>query len=334
MNTPPILTIALPTYNRPKQLAETLRRLLPQASPKWILQIHDNCSDAPVAEIHADLLAGFAPTTEVTVCRNKLNIGGNANILRCFEDCSTEWLVILADDDEIEPDYVAAFLGVIGTHPQITYANFCSSLYTRKHDYKTKGFTEFCHNVDDWGNLLFLPCGLYNTRAIMPYIRHGYNFAFTLAPHIAVLLQTLKEEQGECMFLNKFIIRNIPASGAVTWSRLNTNLMGLIVEMIPDRENQRAFFRKILAHSQSPASLASSLIERAYITGEDVKLIFELRILTFRCLTWRLRDFILFPLLRLLVAYPKLSVHIFRLLRRLRGYDPKKEVDMDLYQSL
>lgn len=332
MEAKPSLTIAIPTYNRPELLAETLRRLLPQISGDWVLHIHDNHGDQPVEELHVDLLAAFGSENAV-VFRNQINIGGNANILRCFESCSTEWLVVFGDDDEIEENCVQTFLETIGKNPNITFANFSSNIFSRENDFVTKGISEFCQRMDDWSNLLFLPCGLYNAKRVSPYVRYGYQYIYTYSPHIALLLQCLRDSGGMCLFASQRVVTYRPPE-TVSWSRLNLNIMIFLLELIPDRSSQLAFFRKMKPYFMPAKRLTSNLIERACLNGESVGLIFEFRILCFRAMERRIRDSLLFPILRLLIRFPKISIIPFRISRALRGLKTSKDVDMNLHQNL
>lgn len=85
------LTIAVPTFNRPGPLVRTVAALLPQMDDGVRLLVLDNCSPVPAAEVLAPLLANW-PRARVEVRRHPVNIGGNANVVRCFELCDTDWL--------------------------------------------------------------------------------------------------------------------------------------------------------------------------------------------------------------------------------------------------
>ena len=92
------LTIAIQTYNRPNELLVLLHRLLPMLDSRCKVLIVDNCSEEPVAEKQRRVLGDW-PRVDLTIVRNRVNVGGGANILRCFELCQTEWLWVLGDDD-------------------------------------------------------------------------------------------------------------------------------------------------------------------------------------------------------------------------------------------
>lgn len=85
------LTIAIPTFNRNEILEKHIQFLLPQISEECTLLIIDNCSMVSVENTIGYLLSKY-PLLNYKIIRNKVNIGGNANILRCVELCETEWL--------------------------------------------------------------------------------------------------------------------------------------------------------------------------------------------------------------------------------------------------
>lgn len=118
----PLLTIAIPTYNRPVQLRHTLAAILPQirGEPRVRLLVLDNHSDLPAAQVLAELTGA---EENASVVRHAFNIGGGANIMRCFELCETEWLWVLCDDDEPSPTAVQTILNdTAGPH---VFAFYC-----------------------------------------------------------------------------------------------------------------------------------------------------------------------------------------------------------------
>ena len=50
----PILTIGIPTYNRPESIKKSVRALLPQLNDQVVLRVWDNCSDTPVADLFTE----------------------------------------------------------------------------------------------------------------------------------------------------------------------------------------------------------------------------------------------------------------------------------------
>ena len=98
----PLLTIAIPTYNRAADLEVLLSVLLPQLEghPEIELFISDNASpDRTEALIHAMIAAGAPIRYE----RQTKNLGPDANFVACFERARGSYFWLCGDDDIICP---------------------------------------------------------------------------------------------------------------------------------------------------------------------------------------------------------------------------------------
>lgn len=98
----PLLTIAIPTYNRSGCLAQLLEFLAPQLAGETRVEllISDNASPDDTPEVVASFQARG---TELTYSRNETNIGSDANFIRCYEMARGEYVWIFGDDDIIVP---------------------------------------------------------------------------------------------------------------------------------------------------------------------------------------------------------------------------------------
>src|SRR6202035_840737 len=105
----PLLTIAIPTYNR----AWCLRELLPiiadelKNQPRVELIISDNASPDETPSVIQDFMA---PGPRVRSIRHPQNIGPDANFLQCFEQARGKYVWIFSDDDLIVPGGIAKLL--------------------------------------------------------------------------------------------------------------------------------------------------------------------------------------------------------------------------------
>lgn len=108
----PILTIAVPTYNRSGNLAHLLRLLSPQLQkePRVELIISDNCSpdDTPA------VVKGFIESgLRCHYIRNAENIGPDGNFLQCYDLARGKYFWLFSDDDVIFPGSLGAILNLI-----------------------------------------------------------------------------------------------------------------------------------------------------------------------------------------------------------------------------
>jgi glycosyltransferase involved in cell wall biosynthesis len=110
---PPLLTIAIPTYNRADHLAGLLAVLEPQiaALPQIELLISDNASSDATPEVVAALESRMSPSgAKLAVYRHADNVGADANFVSCYRRARGHFFWICGDDDLIVPGAIAQVL--------------------------------------------------------------------------------------------------------------------------------------------------------------------------------------------------------------------------------
>jgi glycosyltransferase involved in cell wall biosynthesis len=104
-DTRPLLTIAIPTYNRARFLNELLKVLCEQllSEPRVELIISDNASiDETPAVVQEYRDRGL----QLQYLRNASNLGADSNILNCFEQARGKYVWIMGDDDLVLTDAI------------------------------------------------------------------------------------------------------------------------------------------------------------------------------------------------------------------------------------
>ena len=96
-----LLTIAMPVYERADFIKEALESALCQTPPVNIMVV-DNAS---IKTDFKALIAAYDPS-RITYHRNPKNLGVHANFNQCIKLCPTPYVLILHDDDVLEPDYI------------------------------------------------------------------------------------------------------------------------------------------------------------------------------------------------------------------------------------
>lgn len=111
----PLLTIAIPTYNRADYLQELLSNLMEQLvqRPEIELLISDNASTDETTSVVLGLLK---ENPGVRYIRNPTNIGADANFLQCFEMATGKYFWLVGDDDIVAPGGIAKILSLIADH--------------------------------------------------------------------------------------------------------------------------------------------------------------------------------------------------------------------------
>lgn len=114
---PPVLTVAIPTYNRREYLRECLESLKHQTFKDFEVIIFDNASDY---DVHA-FVTQF-PKLAIRIDNNETNIGGIANIVKIINHTfTTPYVMMFHDDDTIHPRYFEVALAFLDAHPKAAW---------------------------------------------------------------------------------------------------------------------------------------------------------------------------------------------------------------------
>jgi len=208
LGTEPLLTVAIPTFDRNEILKANLAKLIPQMTTECAILILDNHSPTPVTDTLTDLIARH-PNVRVDIVRHPVNIGGNANIVRCFESCITKWMWLLGDDDDVAPNAITTVLRDIHSTPDCLCINYRSQLGPRKMELNTTGKDDFIRRVDYIHNFVFISANVYNSAVIREQSHIGYHYAYSCAPHLVMLLASLTRD-SRCFCLASTIAEWLP----------------------------------------------------------------------------------------------------------------------------
>jgi len=229
------LTIAIPTYNRPRQLTATISRLLPQLSSEVEIVVLDNHSPEPLEAVLAPLSQQF-PNARLQIIRHPANIGGNANILRCLEVGSGEWIWTLGDDDEPSADAVKKILAGITQHEQAVCINFATSIKPRTETFTADSTSLLVGQLDSFSNLLFITANVYNRKRTHPYLQVALAYLHSCAAQVVIFLAAVLDSQT-VIFSQHYIARNIPLPYG--WPTYYSFYFYNIIECLPDIKSRR-----------------------------------------------------------------------------------------------
>lgn len=103
----PLVTFAIPAYNRPALLAEALRSIAAQTAAADCEVVV--CDDGCLAE--ARRLAAEFPGGKCRYFANEPALGAVGNWNRCLREARGAWVTVLHEDDALYPHYLASLLG-------------------------------------------------------------------------------------------------------------------------------------------------------------------------------------------------------------------------------
>jgi glycosyltransferase involved in cell wall biosynthesis len=110
----PLVTIAIPTFNRASLLKDCITSALSQTYRHLEVLVSDNASTDETEEILSEFSDG-----RLRIIRQETNIGPLPNFNACLADARGDYVIFVGDDDKISPWLVERCVDAIKDHPQI-----------------------------------------------------------------------------------------------------------------------------------------------------------------------------------------------------------------------
>lgn len=111
------ITIAIPTYDRIELLEASLASALNQSyKGKWKVIICDN-SDKNLISIARPSLLTLLNEAHVTYIHNEKNLGMVGNWNECINNCESEYITLLHDDDLLDPNFLKTINEMVQRNP-------------------------------------------------------------------------------------------------------------------------------------------------------------------------------------------------------------------------
>ncbi len=115
-----LVSVGIPTYNRPDGLRNTLRAITNQTFKNIEIVVSDNCSENPLVQ---EVIEEFKKMdSRIVSFRQQSNIGISNNFKFVLKKASGDFFMWAADDDDWEPGFIEELMSIIGTHS----AAFCN----------------------------------------------------------------------------------------------------------------------------------------------------------------------------------------------------------------
>jgi glycosyltransferase involved in cell wall biosynthesis len=142
MDSKPLLTIAIPTYNGGNTIQNLLDLLLPQCSDEIEVIISDNCSTDGTDMI---IKKYKEKSCKIIYNRNDRNIGPDANFLKCMRMAKGDFTWLVSDDDIVTEDSVGNIISFLKKNKNVCLVY----LTTRDFRGKYNGINEcMCHKPE------------------------------------------------------------------------------------------------------------------------------------------------------------------------------------------
>ncbi len=136
----PLVSIGVPTYNRPKTLARTLNCLVNQSYTNLEIILSDNCSTDPDVEA---VIKKFAVDSRVKYFKQSVNQGIIFNFNFVLEKANGDFFMRLADDDWLDTNYIELAISFLKNNPEYNGAYGYAKLYDKDEFVKQDTLCDF-----------------------------------------------------------------------------------------------------------------------------------------------------------------------------------------------
>lgn len=175
----PLLSICIPTRNRPKELGETLRALLDQLPPAGgagvEIIVSDNTDDDALL-VPQEIIRHPA----VRYIRNQCNLGYARNINNLIRAATGRYLWLVSDDDFVQGNAVTEIISRLQSDQRVNYltfftgAAFAGKVYDHNFYFKDLGQDYFQDGNEFlskyWQSVIFVSCNIFHRERL---IRHA-----------------------------------------------------------------------------------------------------------------------------------------------------------------
>lgn len=244
----PLVTIAIPTYNRADgYLREALASALAQDYQHLEIVVVDNASqDATPAYV-----ASIADQ-RLRYIRNPKNLGVNGNFNACVDHARGEYVLVLHDDDSIDPDFVTCCMnalrdddgpeapGLIRTGTRVMDANG-AFLHEGRNVVRGDGVADLALDWFQKRTSLYFCSTLYNTAALRA--TGGFHSKRELYIDVAAVLRIAAQRRVLDVADAKASFRrhggnNGTAQSILGWCEDSTYLLDLMCELAPNHADE------------------------------------------------------------------------------------------------
>jgi glycosyltransferase involved in cell wall biosynthesis len=108
-----LVTVGIPTFNRSALLPEAIASVLAQSYGDFVLEISDNAS----TDETSDVVAAF-DDARIRYRRRPENVGMFRNWNQFYLDSTTDYVLVLPDDDLLHPRFLERTVAALDDHPR------------------------------------------------------------------------------------------------------------------------------------------------------------------------------------------------------------------------
>lgn len=262
------LSIVITTYNRSKELQNTLEQLSKSPIKDCRITVLNNCSTDNTLDICDKYISQFRC---LSVVSHPVNLGGGCeNYIHAISFCETEYLWMLADDDnydfshfdDVEREIKSQNYDIIqvGAHDD---GQWDWGIADTPKKLRERGYNYFKYSS-------FLPCSIFRYSYFCRFIKQAYDGIHYRYPHMPCLLKAYTEDVLVYLSKKRVVTASvgvqsysfyIPLRGfAILSSYLTSKLEKrlLIKSAFPDKTER--FVLKIILHDSIPSDYEGKMV--------------------------------------------------------------------------
>lgn len=121
MKQKPLLSICIPSYNRPDEIYRLLKSIDITDESKIEIVICEDC--APKRELVRAKVEAFRSESKYSVnyVENEINRGYDRNLRECIKNAQGKWIMYMGDDDLFVPQAMDGYLKFLEEHDELGY---------------------------------------------------------------------------------------------------------------------------------------------------------------------------------------------------------------------
>lgn len=125
MNSPKVISICIPSYNRPNELKRLLESIDCEENLVEIIICEDN---APLREVVRSVVLNFKTQSkfDIKYFENTENLGHGGNFKECISKASGTFIMFMGDDDMFIPNELEGFINFVNNNLHFGYFLRCS----------------------------------------------------------------------------------------------------------------------------------------------------------------------------------------------------------------
>lgn len=254
----PLVCICIPNYNNESTLPETLDSLVNQTYKNIIIKVFDNAStdkSIDVLKVYEDKYSN------IQVIQNEINIGGEANFTKCFDNADGKYTAVFHSDDvydlkivEKQVDFLENNINCSAVATHSIFIDENSNIIgehfippeIKDSAFHIFNFIDFFKISLKYGNIITCPSVMSKTELIMNTIQNWNFEEFKTSADFDVWLRLSKE--GSLGFINEALVKYRMSNASYSYvnNRLATRMfdMFLVFEKYLSDSNVNKYLSK------------------------------------------------------------------------------------------